>query len=355
MGASSVDGTFKVQDFQCAWKRNTVANAIAIKMGNVTIVIKNNQIFMNGSTVTDIPEDIGTLAGSMASKRGVTLLSSDKCNRINVNVWRTHKKPDYFHNIAVGMTNPEGAGMCGKRPPHQYVANSDALFTADQLADLCSHCAVVSNRIPEICKPGGLPNPGVTADVPDTTGQEACASANPPIALSVAQAKCQSVGDAAMVEACIIDYCSSDGDDAVTENAKDEASNEPADAKAPVCWVVKRGYFVREGHSLRAGGCKATLEEAKTACLASSNCRAITTQSNICGGKYRVINGGPTFKFFKKWKRYKLRSWKLDPTCTETNAPTKAPTKAPSKTPTKAPTAPRRPATKKGKGKGRGK
>ena len=60
------------------------------------------------------------------------------------------------------------------------------------------------------------------------------------VALTVAQAKCQSMGDAALVDACIIDFCSSDGDDAVAENAKDETSREPEEipTKDP-CWTQK--------------------------------------------------------------------------------------------------------------------
>ena len=76
--------------------------------------------------------------------------------------------------------------------------------------------------MPEICKNGGLglPTRGVTAVVEVTTGAQTCANAEPPIPLNDAQAKCKSVGDATLIENCIIDYCGSEGDDAAVENVR---------------------------------------------------------------------------------------------------------------------------------------
>ena len=70
-------------------------------------------------------------------------------------------------------------------------------------------------------------------------------------------------------------------------------------------WIQKDGYFVREGH-LATDECYDTLQEAKENCIASKDCHAIATQSNVCGGKYRVSHGGPTFK--PHWM-YDVRAW----------------------------------------------
>ena len=46
--------------------------------------------------------------------------------------------------------------------------------------------------------------------------------------------------------------------------------------------------------------------------MAASDCYAIATQNNTCGGKFRVSHGGPTFIIaysttsitFRAWERY---------------------------------------------------
>lgn len=94
---------------------------------------------------------------------------------------------------------------------------------------------------------------------------------------------------------------------------------------ASVCWVQKDGYYVNEGWALARYvlryTCKPTLEEAKIACHASRNCHAIATQSNVCGGRYRVTHGGPTFLKWGNWAYYNLRSWQLDESCSKKRPP----------------------------------
>ena len=43
------------------------------------------------------------------------------------------------------------------------------------------------------------------------------------------------------------------------------------------------------------------LEQAIETCIASPDCRAISSQSNVCGGQYRVTHGGPTLTFYPDW------------------------------------------------------
>ena len=65
-----------------------------------------------------------------------------------------------------------------------------------------------------------------------------------------------------------------------------------------------------EGHDT-TNECYSTLEEAKEMCLAAPDCYAIATQSNTCGGQFRVSHGGPTFNYYSNWEKYNLRAWEL--------------------------------------------
>ena len=80
-------------------------------------------------------------------------------------------------------------------------------------------------------------------------------------------------------------------------------------------WIQKDGYFVREGH-LATDECYDTLQEAKENCIASKDCHAIATQRNVCGGKYRVSHGGPSFVAASAigidWTTLNMRAWEYE-------------------------------------------
>ena len=61
------------------------------------------------------------------------------------------------------------------------------------------------------------------------------------------------------------------------------------------CWKQRDGDYVKEGHG-EENDCYATFEEAKERCYVAGDCMAIAVQNNICGGKFRITHGGPTFK-----------------------------------------------------------
>jgi len=73
-------------------------------------------------------------------------------------------------------------------------------------------------------------------------------------------------------------------------------------------WQQRDGYYVGEQHGA-TNECYSTLKTAMDKCDASSDCHAIATQSNVCGGQYRVSHGGPTLHFYSAWKSYNLRAW----------------------------------------------
>lgn len=77
------------------------------------------------------------------------------------------------------------------------------------------------------------------------------------------------------------------------------------------CWELEDGFYVLEGH-METDLCFDTLEEAKTECQKRADCGAISSQNNVCGGKFRIAIGGPTFI---DWQEYNseetnLRSWR---------------------------------------------
>ena len=73
-------------------------------------------------------------------------------------------------------------------------------------------------------------------------------------------------------------------------------------------WIQKDGYYVEEGHTT-VDECYDTLQEAKEKCIDSQDCHAIATQNNVCGGKYRVSHGGPTWGYSENWVQHQLRAW----------------------------------------------
>jgi hypothetical protein len=216
--ASSDDGTFQVQDFQCSWNRGraAVAIAVAVKLGDTTVVMFNNTLHINGVIVDTAPDGLD-LTGSLQNSAGVNVNSANKCSRINVDTITKHRKhpPYFFHNVKVRMTSPANTGMCGHAAPHEYVATNASLFTRGQITEMCSHCTPPG--VPDICTSGIS---GGTAVDPGITAREACEQANPPIAYSDAETACQSTkfDGADTVEACILDYCSSDGDKELVDN-----------------------------------------------------------------------------------------------------------------------------------------
>lgn len=64
-----------------------------------------------------------------------------------------------------------------------------------------------------------------------------------------------------------------------------------------------------------------SFDVARQHCEAAMDCFAVATQSNICGGLYRVTYGGPTLKPYADWKTLKLGSYKLDRACIRAAAP----------------------------------
>merc|ERR1712167_34613 len=66
--------------------------------------------------------------------------------------------------------------------------------------------------------------------IPATSAREACKAAS--ISYEAAASKCQALqSDTAFFEACIYDFCASDGDEALVKNAVDSKQREVARSK----------------------------------------------------------------------------------------------------------------------------
>merc|ERR1712072_1069833 len=70
------------------------------------------------------------------------------------------------------------------------------------------------------------------------------------------------------------------------------------------------GIYIAQQHG-KTNECY-SFRVAKRKCEAAKDCHAIATQSNVCRGKYRVTHGGPTKKFYRNWRPYRLHAYMLN-------------------------------------------
>lgn len=78
-------------------------------------------------------------------------------------------------------------------------------------------------------------------------------------------------------------------------------------------WKRLDHYYVQEGHG-SPNECYPTLTEAKQKCLDAGDCKAVTSQYNVCWGWYRVTHGGPTLGYWPWNSWLKLHTYQA--TCT---------------------------------------
>merc|ERR1711998_339714 len=58
-------------------------------------------------------------------------------------------------------------------------------------------------------------------------------------------------------------------------------------------------------------------QTAKRRCEAAPDCHALSRQTNICGGRYRVTHGGPTLVLYPNWQRYGMWSYTVTRPCAQ--------------------------------------
>lgn len=88
------------------------------------------------------------------------------------------------------------------------------------------------------------------------------------------------------------------------------------------CWSERLvGKFIWQQHG-QTNECY-EFQTAKTLCEKASDCYGIATQSNVCGGKYRVTHstiGRATLYTWSTWQQYNLWAYTLDRSCLPTTS-----------------------------------
>ena len=85
---------------------------------------------------------------------------------------------------------------------------------------------------------------------------------------------------------------------------------------AAFCWSSRlEGKYIQEQHFTNSGECYG-FEQAKAMCEKASDCYGIATQSNFCGGLYRVTHGTQaTLIDYANWRSYNIWAYTLDRSC----------------------------------------
>jgi len=214
--ASSKDGSFQVQVFQVPFRGSqTMVNVgFALKIDGKIIFISKDEILGDISDLSPV--------GDIEDKEdGLTFQSSDCRFRFNVQVLYSGKhSPGFYHNAQVQMNDDLFAseGICGKEGYNSLVASDGLLFTQDQLSDLCS---LATGPTPAHCQGSRVDlvqtNIGVPGLVYTVTPEAACKDKT--CTLQDAQVACSATGGTAFHDGCVIDYCITECDPIMVENA----------------------------------------------------------------------------------------------------------------------------------------
>lgn len=229
--ATNVGNSFELQGFQCRFggSRAAVFAGFALKVAGSTLSIVGKNVSVDGSLYTGTAHPMGLkVVGSPV--RTISLDSHDNCVHFHTNKHQHSFSPGYYHNMNINVADSVVAfeGVCGSSSGRQPVQRNDSLFSDSELDSLCSMCGM-SNCVRRL---GGRRLEMSAPDdwIPANNAKEACTMAG--ISYDVAAEKCQKLqDDVAFFEACIYDFCASDGDEALVENAVDSKQREIARSK----------------------------------------------------------------------------------------------------------------------------
>lgn len=134
-------GDFEMQIFQCPYSKNgnAVAIGVAVKLNDGDVVIVANDTVTNPNDADVSTEKIENL------KKGVNILSDDKCVRLNVNTKLIRRAPGLLHNGNLRIINEAltNEGICGAPSfGGSYVSpdSPDMLFPDEVFGDMCGYC-----------------------------------------------------------------------------------------------------------------------------------------------------------------------------------------------------------------------
>ncbi|CAE7880393.1 unnamed protein product [Symbiodinium sp. KB8] len=160
-------GDFEMQIFQCPYSKNgnAVAIGVAVKLNDGDVVIVANDTVTNPNDADVSTEKIENL------KKGVNILSDDKCVRLNVNTKLIRRAPGLLHNGNLRIINEAltNEGICGAPSfGGEYVPpdSPDMLFPDAVFDDMCGYCKSQTGVSVPGCDSGA---PGGGGDEPETS------------------------------------------------------------------------------------------------------------------------------------------------------------------------------------------
>jgi len=229
--ASNFDNSYELQAFQCRWRasQGAVFVGFAMRIDGKQVNIVGDAIVVDGVNMTGNSQMLKAsgVTGSLSTL--LQLSSGDSCVHFETTkVEATGSSPGYYYNMNVDISSASVAykGICGTVSGRQPVPHSDSLFFDTELDRLCHICGESQHCSRRLETSEVREDPAHETPSP----KEVCEVAQ--IAYTRAAEKCNALtNDVAFFEACIFDYCASDGDESFVQNAMDSKQRELARAK----------------------------------------------------------------------------------------------------------------------------
>lgn len=243
--AGTKDGNFELHAFHCPVSNSASAVAgLAWRSGSTLVSLINETIAVNGTNISEagqlldpdvpIPSEVGiSLDTSKKNKRKFIYLSADDCVHLNALIRTTRRSAGWLYNthLQIETEMVAGIGLCGDASARDPVSVEAALFTGDQMVNLCYLCGLSDCELPpDSDRPLNMAAP--LSYNPAADAATACQHSG--INYTEAVAACAEVPDASK-EDCVFDYCATDGAMGV-EEARDAAEETAAlggNAKVP--------------------------------------------------------------------------------------------------------------------------
>jgi hypothetical protein len=240
--ASANDGSFKMQTFNCHVENQVAAVAVAF-----VFELDGKKYFVHDQAV-DIDGVPQNVADALIDKKGgYRVMSENECVRLEMGTKKrkgNNPTPPYAQRLALRLDKKIIAndGLCEVEGVAWVpVAEENLMFSADQIETVCEVCTL---KTPAICPGARLLQSNVSSrsrvsktrasrQGPETAlkiAEDACFNANPRIEFSVAEGLCS---DALDIIACITDFCSTNGDEAMIEIAVEEKTRFLVGCKSP--------------------------------------------------------------------------------------------------------------------------
>lgn len=205
--AKSNDGSFELQTYQCRSKpqtSNAITAAIAIKIDGKVVIIKGDSVtnHNNYGKVWEAPPN-----AKVYSKNPFIELYTFKGD---VPSWSIGYAMTMSLEVESSIVSSDG--ICAEGTGTDPVACEDALFNAEELAELCHMCGMENC---ETCPT--TPDDYEPEDKPEDTCEHAG------ISYQEAEEACEALTETPeFFKACILDFCSSGGDEEVVKEAEKE-------------------------------------------------------------------------------------------------------------------------------------